>query len=113
MAGKKVISVKRRDVEREKARIAMHMPHVIAREAAHVFSILPNERLKALKNLATGVAADFEKAYTLAFFECIQIWLVEREYAEAAAAVHAFIRQLDPLEDRASVELDERKVQNY
>jgi hypothetical protein len=93
MNDRRSLCIKRRDVEREKARIALHIPHVIAREASHLYSKRPAERLLALQGLASGIREDAE-AYIVAFFECIEHWLRARGYHEAAQATAAFARQL-------------------
>lgn len=105
--------LKRRDIEREKARVALHMPHVVAREAAHIYSTRASERMAALGRLAAGIAADFEKIYAIAFFECIEAWLSIRGYTDAADTAEAFVQQLHPVPPALQRGFEQKKAFNF
>lgn len=78
-------------IDEEKVQIRRSCSYIVAREASDLMSKLPLNRGPALKKIAERLIDSRSVLFGIAFFECVEDWLVDHGQQGTADTVRRFL----------------------
>ncbi|HTJ91968.1 MAG TPA: hypothetical protein VL424_02520 [Pararobbsia sp.] len=78
-------------IDEEKVQIRRSCSYIVAREASDLMSKLPLNRGPALKKIAERLIDSRSVLFGIAFFECVEDWLIDHDQQATAEAVRRFL----------------------
>jgi hypothetical protein len=78
-------------IDEEKVQIRRSCSYIVAREASDLMSKLPLNRGPALKKIAERLVDSRSVLFGIAFFECVEDWLIDHDQQSSADAVRRFL----------------------
>ncbi len=85
------IATPRDAIDEEKVQIRRSCSYIVAREASDLMSKMPLNRGPALKKIAERLVDARSVLFGIAFFECVEDWLVDHSQQTVADAVRRFL----------------------
>ncbi|RKP49578.1 hypothetical protein [Pararobbsia silviterrae] len=85
------IATPRDAIDEEKVQIRRSCSYIVAREASDLMSKLPLNRGPALKKIAERLVDSRSVLFGIAFFECVEDWLIDHDQRTTADAVRRFL----------------------
>jgi hypothetical protein len=78
-------------IDEEKVQIRRSCSYIVAREASDLMSKLPLNRGPAMKKIAERLVDSRSVLFGIAFFECVEDWLLDHGQQASADAVRRFL----------------------
>jgi hypothetical protein len=81
----------RNAIDEEKVQIRRTCSYIVAREASDLMSKSPLNRGPAMKKIAERLIDSRSVLFGIAFFECVEDWLLDHDQKAGAEAVRRFL----------------------